>query len=187
MTRQSPRTVGFGVRVTGHAGAQEPAGGAVCSIGANLGSLYLLDECFVFLEKPLCSIGANLGSLYLLDECFVFLEKPALIFMYEKCFVFLEKPARIFMYEKVSEIVFERQKNRVDAAQSKTFDFKIKMTDGKSQEFNLIPKKELKNLERFFTAISAGKFDKKKMRIANYNEDEEETQHVNLRIVGQSE
>ncbi|KAJ1482211.1 hypothetical protein T484DRAFT_1898088 [Baffinella frigidus] len=29
MTRQSPRTVGFGVRVTGHAGAQEPAGGAV--------------------------------------------------------------------------------------------------------------------------------------------------------------
>eukprot|EP00290_Baffinella_frigidus_P006787 CAMPEP_0180134954 /NCGR_PEP_ID=MMETSP0986-20121125/10508_1 /TAXON_ID=697907 /ORGANISM="non described non described, Strain CCMP2293" /LENGTH=533 /DNA_ID=CAMNT_0022075491 /DNA_START=120 /DNA_END=1718 /DNA_ORIENTATION=+ len=105
-----------------------------------------------------CSIGANLGSLYLLDECFVFLEKPALI----------------FMYEKVSEIVFERQKNRVDAAQSKTFDFKIKMTDGKSQEFNLIPKKELKNLERFFTAISAGKFDKKKMRIANYNEDEEE-------------
>ncbi|KAJ1483732.1 hypothetical protein T484DRAFT_2564744 [Baffinella frigidus] len=29
MTRQSPQTVGFGVRVTGHAGAQEPAGGAV--------------------------------------------------------------------------------------------------------------------------------------------------------------
>ncbi|KAJ1486093.1 hypothetical protein T484DRAFT_1790958 [Baffinella frigidus] len=28
MTRQSPRTVGFGVRVTGHAGAHEPAGGA---------------------------------------------------------------------------------------------------------------------------------------------------------------
>ncbi|KAJ1480295.1 hypothetical protein T484DRAFT_1811155 [Baffinella frigidus] len=29
LTRQSPRTVGFGVRVTGHAGVHEPAGGAV--------------------------------------------------------------------------------------------------------------------------------------------------------------
>jgi len=28
-TRQSPRTVGFGVRVTGHAGVHEPAGGAM--------------------------------------------------------------------------------------------------------------------------------------------------------------
>ncbi|KAJ1482724.1 hypothetical protein T484DRAFT_1951566, partial [Baffinella frigidus] len=30
--RQSPRTVGFGVRVTGHAGVHEPAGGAVPAV-----------------------------------------------------------------------------------------------------------------------------------------------------------
>ncbi|KAJ1485105.1 hypothetical protein T484DRAFT_1794906 [Baffinella frigidus] len=34
MTRQSPRTVGFGVRVTGHAGVHEPAGGAEYNISA---------------------------------------------------------------------------------------------------------------------------------------------------------
>ncbi|KAJ1483914.1 hypothetical protein T484DRAFT_1895186 [Baffinella frigidus] len=35
MTRQSPRTVGFGVRVTGHAGAQEPAGGAGVKVSSS--------------------------------------------------------------------------------------------------------------------------------------------------------
>ena len=104
-----------------------------------------------------CSIGANQGSLYLLDDCFVFLDKPALI----------------FMYDKVSEIVFER-KSKTLTGPSGNFDFKIKMTDGKSQDFSLIEKKELKNLEKFFTAVSEQKFSKQKMRIANYQDDEDE-------------
>lgn len=30
-----------------------------------------------------CSVGANTGSLYLLDKCFVFLEKPSIVIMYD--------------------------------------------------------------------------------------------------------
>eukprot|EP00286_Rhodomonas_abbreviata_P021096 CAMPEP_0181305358 /NCGR_PEP_ID=MMETSP1101-20121128/9683_1 /TAXON_ID=46948 /ORGANISM="Rhodomonas abbreviata, Strain Caron Lab Isolate" /LENGTH=795 /DNA_ID=CAMNT_0023411261 /DNA_START=27 /DNA_END=2414 /DNA_ORIENTATION=+ len=102
-----------------------------------------------------CSIGANLGALYLLDNCFLFLEKPPLV----------------FMYEDVESIYFERNK-KAQLTSANSFDFKIKLESGKSQEFNLIPKKELKNLENWFTAVSEQKFQKKKMKIANYTSDD---------------
>eukprot|EP00288_Rhodomonas_lens_P010443 CAMPEP_0177722626 /NCGR_PEP_ID=MMETSP0484_2-20121128/17782_1 /TAXON_ID=354590 /ORGANISM="Rhodomonas lens, Strain RHODO" /LENGTH=783 /DNA_ID=CAMNT_0019235013 /DNA_START=50 /DNA_END=2401 /DNA_ORIENTATION=+ len=126
-----------------------------------------------------CSIGANLGALYLLDNCFLFLEKPPLV----------------FMYENVDSIFFERNK-KSQLTSANSFDFKIKLDNGKNQEFNLIPKKELKNLENWFTAVSEQKFQKKKMKIANYTSDDDEEdqalsdnddQHIKNRMAAEGE
>lgn len=106
-----------------------------------------------------CSIGANVGQLYLMDNAFLFLEKPPMA----------------FMYEDVAKITFDRNQSQQKGIKSSSFDFKIKMANGKSQDFNQIPKKELKNLESWFQSQSAQKFDNKKMVITNYKEDDDDS------------
>ncbi|EKX32716.1 FACT complex subunit ssrp1 [Guillardia theta CCMP2712] len=100
-------------------------------------------------------IGASKGYLYFLD----------------KCFVFLESPPQVIMYEQVETIVFDRKDQ---FTQSTTFDFKIKLDNGKSQDFNNINKSELKNIRGWFRSVCEHMFDGKKMRIEDDDSDEEE-------------
>jgi len=104
-----------------------------------------------------CSIGANVGQLYMLENAFLFLEKPPMS----------------FMYEDVVKITFDRNQSQQKSIKSTGFDFKIKLSNGKSQDFNQIPKSELKNLEMWFQSQSEQKYDKKKMVITNYKEDDD--------------
>ena len=71
----------------------------------------------VALPAVKCSIGANVGQLYLMDNAFLFLEKPPLS----------------FMYEDVEKITFDRNQSQQKSIKSHSFDFKIKLSNGKSQ------------------------------------------------------
>jgi len=105
-----------------------------------------------------CSIGANVGQLYMLDQAFLFLEKDP----------------KSFMYEDVQKITFDRNQSQQKGIKSSSFDFKIKLTNGKSQDFNQIPKVELKNLETWFTSQSAQKFNNQKMVITNFKDEDDD-------------
>ena len=105
-----------------------------------------------------CSIGANVGQLYLMD----------------KAFLFLERPPMAFLYEDVEKITFDRNQGQQKQIKSTSFDFKIKLSNGKSQDFNQIPRAELKNIEEWFKSQSEQRFDNKKMVITNYRDDDDE-------------
>ena len=68
-----------------------------------------------------------------------------------------------FLYEDVVKITFDRNQSQQQGIKTNSFDFKIRLSNGKSHDFNQIPKAELKNLETWFQSQSEQKFDKKKM------------------------
>jgi hypothetical protein len=57
----------------------------------------------------------------------------------DAAFLFLEKPPMSFMYEDVSKITFDRNQSQQKAIKSHSFDFKIKLANGKSQVSSLLP------------------------------------------------
>ena len=61
-----------------------------------------------------------------------------------------------FLYEDVVKITFDRNQSQQQGIKTNSFDFKIRLSNGKSKDFNQIPKAELKNLETHCKHVVAG-------------------------------